>query len=164
MNFEFKFVRIAESASSAVILCVLLAFAASVAGCRQGAGDRCEIDSDCDTGLHCSGVICASTEVASTGGTTGGTGGAAGVSTGGAVGSSAGAGGVAGAAGTAGSSGLGGRGGIGGDVGGGVGAAGAGGGGGAAGAGEGGVDGSASSDASILDAPQSDTQDAAAAG
>jgi hypothetical protein len=34
-------------------LAVLGLLAASASGCKQGAGERCQVDSDCDDGLKC---------------------------------------------------------------------------------------------------------------
>jgi hypothetical protein len=49
------------------VLVFAAALAAAAAGCKQGSGDRCEINSDCDDGLLCdtaagdnSGGICRS--------------------------------------------------------------------------------------------------------
>ena len=36
------------------ILCALALALAAAAGCKQGEGDRCQIDSDCESGLTCS--------------------------------------------------------------------------------------------------------------
>lgn len=162
MISDLRFTRSAKfERLPAVLWCLLVGLGASSIGCKQGAGDRCEITSDCDTGLTCppGGGICqALNNVASTGGKTGSTGGAGGASTGGGAGSMGGAGGgdAAGAGGDAGASAPSGQGGGGGAAG--IGAAGGGG-----GAGEGGVGGS-SSDASVLDAPPAPAVDAAPEG
>jgi hypothetical protein len=39
----------------ALLISVALLTLAAFAGCSQGVGDRCEIDSDCESGLFCSG-------------------------------------------------------------------------------------------------------------
>jgi hypothetical protein len=39
----------------ALLVSVALLMLAATAGCAQGVGDRCEVDSDCQSGLICSG-------------------------------------------------------------------------------------------------------------
>ncbi|HEX2657106.1 MAG TPA: hypothetical protein VHU40_02485 [Polyangia bacterium] len=113
--------------------------AAGLASCKQGVGDRCQVDSDCSSGLMCVGskemdnATCKSTSAptSGTGGTKSGAGGSSTGGTSGGGGQQGGAGGDMAAGGAGGAGGEGGAAGAGGatDVGG------AGGGGGAAGAG-----------------------------
>lgn len=157
---------------SAVLFLSLVALGASGLACKQGAGDRCEIQSDCESNLLCQSGICISETAVATGGAaahengTGGGGGGA-EAGGGDDGSLAGAGGAAGFSssqgGGAGQAGQGdGQAGGAGGAGGGSGNAGAGGEGGSAGTSDGG-DGPVTPDASVTDAPVSEAIDAATA-
>jgi len=61
-----------------IVACGWLALTLSAAGCKQGEGDRCEQDSDCQSGLVCRDIIMGSgacrspnaTPTSGTGGTT----------------------------------------------------------------------------------------------
>jgi hypothetical protein len=85
------------------------------ASCKQSAGERCEIDSDCSSGLTCQNLVCESAYgpsgsggATAAGGSNGGTSGKAGAS---------GAGGDSGSSGAGGDSGASGEGGLGGTAG-----------------------------------------------
>ena len=59
-----------------IVACGWLALTLSAAGCKQGEGDRCEQDSDCQSGLVCRDIImgsgaCRSPNAAPTSGTGG---------------------------------------------------------------------------------------------
>jgi hypothetical protein len=108
--------------------CGLLLVGLLTAGsCKQDAGERCEIDSDCASGLTCQNLVCESPFGSSSSGGASGVGGTAGAGgaggmggiggstdetgAGGDSGGASGAGGVGGVGGTAGGAGAGGAGG-----------------------------------------------------
>jgi hypothetical protein len=106
---------------------LLLAGVLTAGSCKQDAGERCEIDSDCASGLTCQNLVCESPFGSSSSGGSSGVAGAAGAGGAGGLGGiggstddtgaggeAAGAGGAAGVGGAGGTAGAGGAAGVGG--------------------------------------------------
>jgi hypothetical protein len=86
------------------LVVVVCSLAIGIVACKQDEGERCEVDTDCSSGLTCQNFICTSNSPpAASGGTNGSTGGGGegGAGGEGGFGGGAGAGGAGGEGGTA---------------------------------------------------------------